>query len=215
MIWCSDVKTESLESLSWYRCLSRRQCFFFNYGEYQSHFVGCCPFIELLVMFALGFKAKVIPCLCASFVCTQWIPQTHIWCNTCWRLDSQHCSWAFMTDILSHVYQALVGVCFPLWLHSMGLISKIITTLWKKGCIQTDKYKLVNRTGIVKRFRTIMVSFAMNWWRNDGLHGYLALFTMGMYLESGLCKYLDVPISILCQADWFVLLHCVRSFAQS
>ena len=49
-------------------------------------------------------KPGWIPLLVCLFACMQWI---HLWCNTCWPLDSQHGSWAFLGPC-NHI-QALVG----------------------------------------------------------------------------------------------------------
>ena len=51
------------------------------------------PCFGLLVMPALGFKARVDPLLVCFVACMQWIPQIHLWCDTCWPLDGQHGSW--------------------------------------------------------------------------------------------------------------------------
>ena len=41
------------------------------------------------------FKKKIWwkPVLAYFVTCTQWIPQIHLWCNTCWPLGSLHDSW--------------------------------------------------------------------------------------------------------------------------
>ena len=44
----------------------------------------------LLVIFALGFKARVDPSLACFLAFLQWIPQIHLWCDTCWPLGCQH-----------------------------------------------------------------------------------------------------------------------------
>ena len=41
------------------------------------------PCFGLLVMSALGFKARVDPSLVCFLACMQWTPQIHLWCNTC------------------------------------------------------------------------------------------------------------------------------------
>ena len=35
-------------------------------------------------------KQEWIPSLACFAACVQWIPQNHLWCNTCWPLGSQH-----------------------------------------------------------------------------------------------------------------------------
>ena len=57
---------------------------------------------------ALGFKATVQFSLACFLTCMQYIPQIHLWCDTCWPLVDQYCSPAFLTHILVHI-QALVG----------------------------------------------------------------------------------------------------------
>ena len=37
-----------------------------------------------------GFKARVDPSFACSVACMQWIPEIHLWCNTCWCLGGQH-----------------------------------------------------------------------------------------------------------------------------
>ena len=49
-----------------------------------------CPCFRFLVMSALGFKARMDPLLVCFLTCAQWIPQIHLWCDTCWPLDSQY-----------------------------------------------------------------------------------------------------------------------------
>ena len=55
-------------------------CFFFKkiLGRHKSF--SC---FGLLVMSALGFKARVDPSLAFFLMCMQWIPQIHPWCDTC------------------------------------------------------------------------------------------------------------------------------------
>ena len=58
------------------------------------------PCFGLLVMSALGFKARVDPSLACFIACVQWIPQINLWCNACWPPDGQHGSQAFLIHIL-------------------------------------------------------------------------------------------------------------------
>ena len=37
----------------------------------------------VLVTSTLGFKARVVPLLVCFVTCMQWIPQIHLWCDTC------------------------------------------------------------------------------------------------------------------------------------
>ena len=66
--------------------------FFFKiFGRHKSFLWGqWYPCFGLLVMTALGFKARVDPWLACFVACMQWISQIHLWCNTCWPLDGQH-----------------------------------------------------------------------------------------------------------------------------
>ena len=41
-------------------------------------------------MSPLGFKARVDPSLVCFIACMQWIPDIHLWCDTCWPLGGQH-----------------------------------------------------------------------------------------------------------------------------
>ena len=58
--------------------------FFFKIWRISVLFVGpLIPLLGLLVMCALGFKARVDPLLACLIACGQWIPQIHLWCYTC------------------------------------------------------------------------------------------------------------------------------------
>ena len=48
------------------------------------------PCFGLLVTSPLGFKARVDPSHACFVTCVQWIPEIHLWCNTCWPLGGQH-----------------------------------------------------------------------------------------------------------------------------
>ena len=56
-----------------------------NFLEDMSLFCGVTdsPVFGLLVMSALGFKARVDPSLVCFHACAQQMPQIHIWCHTC------------------------------------------------------------------------------------------------------------------------------------
>ena len=43
----------------------------------------------------LSFKARVDPLLVCFAACVHWIPEIHLWCDTCWPLDGQHDSWSY------------------------------------------------------------------------------------------------------------------------
>ena len=58
------------------------------------------PLISLF--WALRLKASVNSLLTWFISCIQWIPQIHLWCGTCWPIDGQHGSWAFLSHIFSH-----------------------------------------------------------------------------------------------------------------
>ena len=65
---------------------------------FMSHWYPC---FGLLVTSPLGFKARVDPLF---VTCAQWIPQIHLWCDTCWPLDDQHGSRAVMTHLLIQTF---------------------------------------------------------------------------------------------------------------
>ena len=46
--------------------------------------------IGLLVMPALSFKVGVDALLAFVVACVPWIPQIHLWCDTCWPPGGQH-----------------------------------------------------------------------------------------------------------------------------
>ena len=50
-----------------------------------------------------GFKARVDPSLACFVTCMQWIPEIHLWCNTCWLYGGQHGSWAFSIHVPADV----------------------------------------------------------------------------------------------------------------
>ena len=41
-------------------------------------------------MSTLGFKARVDPLHMCFLACAQWLPQIHLWCDTCQPLGGQH-----------------------------------------------------------------------------------------------------------------------------
>ena len=55
-----------------------------------------CPRFGFLVMSAMGFKARVDASLMCFLTYVQWIPQIHLWWDTCWPLCSQHGSQSFL-----------------------------------------------------------------------------------------------------------------------
>ena len=96
--WFTKVKTNTvfpIRSSEWSPLFwtEKRRTFF---GGHQSFLCGhWYPCFGLLVTSALGFKAKVDPWLTYFLTYIQWIPQIHLWCDTCLPLVSQHCSRAF------------------------------------------------------------------------------------------------------------------------
>ena len=77
--------------------------------QYRSSLRLCAIFINILLLFVrgwwhpcldfgnvyFGFMTRVDVKLACFITYIQVIPQNHLWCDTCWPLDSQHCSWAF------------------------------------------------------------------------------------------------------------------------
>ena len=64
-------------------------------------FVGPLEYVAC----SLGFQDSMDPLLFCFLTCIQWIPQLHLWCNTCWSLDKQHGN---LFDPL--IFQAPMGV---------------------------------------------------------------------------------------------------------
>ena len=60
------------------------------------------PCFGLLEMFAMGFTCMLH--------LLQWIPQIHLWCDTCWPLGSQHGRQTFSTHILANIPTSIGGV---------------------------------------------------------------------------------------------------------
>ena len=63
-------------------------------------------FVGLLMTSALGFKATVEPLFLSLLTCMQWIPQIHLWCDTCYPLDGQHGGRVFLIHTLAQEMQA-------------------------------------------------------------------------------------------------------------
>ena len=61
---------------------------FFKFLEDIGPFVG--PLIPTSGHIYTCFKAEVDSSLVCFSACMQWIPQIHLWCNTCWALCSNH-----------------------------------------------------------------------------------------------------------------------------
>ena len=136
LLWIADGwqrcqrgrKSTSIMSLSWIRYYTKLfERFFLKVVSLKNeqdtnnevHFLffkilleDTSPFVGfgLLVTSALGFKTRADPSLACFLTCAQWIPQIHLWCDTCWLYSGQHGSRAFLTHILADVLQALVGL---------------------------------------------------------------------------------------------------------
>ena len=48
------------------------------------------PWFGLLMTSPLGFKARVDPSLACFTACVPWIPEIHLWCDTCWLYRGHH-----------------------------------------------------------------------------------------------------------------------------
>ena len=82
-------------------------CFYQIFGGYQSYsWDHWYPYFGLLVMSALGFKARVDPFCMLSHL---FDPQIHISCDTCWLYWGQHGSWAFLIHIPADVLASFGG----------------------------------------------------------------------------------------------------------
>ena len=87
-------------------------CFIFFFLGEQSFLWGCWyPCFGLLVMSAMGFKAREDPFLACFRL--QWIPRIHLWCDSCWPFGGQHGSPAVFHP--RTCTQALVEVEPELW----------------------------------------------------------------------------------------------------
>ena len=87
---------------------------------------------ELLVMFVLSYKTRVDPLLACSLAFVQRIPQIHLWCYTCWPLDGQHGSGAFLTHVLVHV-QTSIGWALTVWAIPARLSPlRIVSCAWNQ-----------------------------------------------------------------------------------
>ena len=82
--------------------VARRNIFFLKFMEDVSPFV--VPLVPLFWSsgdICPGFQVMANPSLICFLTCVQWIPQINLWCNTCWPLDGQHGSWAFLIQYFS------------------------------------------------------------------------------------------------------------------
>ena len=74
----------------------------FNFGGHHSflwvHWYNC---FKILVMSTLSSKPGWNILLECIIVCSQWIPQIHLWFDTCWPHGSQHGGWV----ISLHTYK--------------------------------------------------------------------------------------------------------------
>ena len=68
---------------------------FFKFSEEISPLCGATDTSDLDFWWHLPWVSKPgwIPSLAFILTCVQWIPQIHLWCNTCWLLGCQHGSW--------------------------------------------------------------------------------------------------------------------------
>ena len=67
------------------------------------------PCFRLLVMSALGFKARVDRWLEHLLICMQGTPYIHLWCDICWPLDTQHGTKAFLSSYMyKHCWDTLL-----------------------------------------------------------------------------------------------------------
>ena len=60
----------------------------------------------------LGSNLGWIPSLPCFIACVKWIPQIHLWCDTCWPLGGQHGGQSFSVHVLgSTTVCILFGIC--------------------------------------------------------------------------------------------------------
>ena len=115
------------------------------------------PIFGLLVTSDLCFKAKVDSLLACIIACSQWIPQIHLWCNTCQPLDGQHGS---QLHSLHDTYVAEVGCQDSIGKHS------------KQACYPVDHRDRLSKS--LHLFETSMVGTR---WRNR-FHGTSGFFSL-------------------------------------
>ena len=103
----------------WGNLFKRLRSFFLKkyFGGHKSFFVrSLMPYFRRLVTSALGFKGRVDLSLASFLTCMQWIPQIHLWCNTCWPLSGQHGSWFFFIHVLADYISTSIGGGLNPWL---------------------------------------------------------------------------------------------------
>ena len=98
-----------------------RHTFFLIFGGHKSFSWGhWYPFFGLLAMSPLGFKARVDPSLVCFVACVQWIPEIHLWCDTCWLYRGQHGSWAFSIHVPADASTSIVVIdILAIWLFHL------------------------------------------------------------------------------------------------
>ena len=80
---------------------SKEKAFFLWGHRYPCH--------GLLVTSDLGFKARLDPITSMSIAYMQWILQTYLWCDTCWRLGGQDGGKTILIRILGHLHTTFLS----------------------------------------------------------------------------------------------------------
>ena len=93
---CCDKKNRSHNRPEWTSLLywyiwTMANLFFKIFGGHKSFLWGhWYPCFGLLMTSSLGFKARVDPSLEYFVTCMPWIPEIHLWCDTCWLYRGPH-----------------------------------------------------------------------------------------------------------------------------
>ena len=93
--------------------------------------VPWCLCFGLLVIYALGYKARVDHSIAYFLTCVQWIYQIHLWCDIWWHLDNQRGSQATYSNrsnCLSHSGAAshLVLTNFHKWTFPFSQLTEAL-----------------------------------------------------------------------------------------
>ena len=170
-------------------------------------------------MSLLSFKARVDPSLACFLACVQWIPEIHLWCDTCWPLGSQHgsqsrslhaCSRGRMPGFNRETSRTVSGE----WVtFSDFILSKINTRLWFM-LLKYHKYnfntlsvvcsiRLLQRWGILPTLVSSCASFLTRGKNNDWTKMTRSIFQSRSSLAEN--KFLQEGNSYIFY--WTVYLH--------
>ena len=149
--------------------------FFSTFLDYTSPFYGATGDSVLDFWWCLPWVSKPgwihLPAYFVVFV--QWIPQIHLWWNTCWPLGSLDSSWVYFdqcpcTHICKHWWGLSSGLCVLLphrmWQDRHSVPARRVLSSFNTTKSLTNYWKLSSNTStIVKLYRCPHSSFFSKW----------------------------------------------------